>query len=62
MPAPHHQTAQSVSIADTPARELKRPAVLQISDLDATVVERLTDDVIRRVERRVRIERERRGM
>jgi hypothetical protein len=62
MPASHHQPAQSVSILDAPASESKRPAVLQMSDLDATVVDRLTDDVIRRVERRVRIERERRGM
>lgn len=35
---------------------------LQPRDLDPALVDRLTDDVIRRVERRVRIERERRGM
>ena len=33
-----------------------------MTDLDPAFVDRLTDDVIRRVERRVRIERERRGL
>jgi hypothetical protein len=37
-------------------------SAIQISDLDPRFVDRLTDDVIRRVERRVRIERERRGL
>jgi hypothetical protein len=32
------------------------------SGLDASQLDRLTDDVIRRVERRVRIARERRGL
>jgi hypothetical protein len=30
--------------------------------LDPAVMDRLTDDVIRRVERRIRIDRERRGV
>jgi hypothetical protein len=38
------------------------PVKLQAADLDPGFVDRLTDDVIRRVERRVRIERERRGL
>lgn len=59
---PQPTTAQSAAVPVMVASEAKRPAVLQISDLDASVVDRLTDDVIRRVERRVRIERERRGM
>lgn len=35
---------------------------LQAGDLDPALLNRLTDDVIRRVERRVRIDRERRGL
>lgn len=48
-----------------PAAEPARRSVqraLQASDFDPALLERLTDDVIRRVERRVRIERERRGL
>jgi len=44
------------------ASSAKRPAPLRMTDLDPAFVDRLTDDVIRRVERRVRIERERRGL
>jgi hypothetical protein len=40
----------------------QRTTPLQFGDLDASLLDRLTDDVIRRVERRVRIERERRGL
>ena len=39
-----------------------RPAVLRLRDLEPGLLDRLTDDVIRRVERRARIERERRGL
>jgi hypothetical protein len=39
-----------------------RAAALRVTDLDPALLDRLTDDVIRRVERRVRIERERRGL
>jgi len=37
-------------------------AALQLKDVDGALLDRLTDDVIRRVERRSRIERERRGL
>lgn len=39
-----------------------RPAVLPAASVDSRLLDRLTDDVIRRVERRIRIERERRGL
>jgi len=38
------------------------PASLKLSDIDPRLMDRLTDNVIRRVERHVRIERERRGL
>jgi hypothetical protein len=41
---------------------VEQPAVQQIANLDPRVLDRLTDDVIRRVEQRIRIERERRGL
>jgi hypothetical protein len=47
--------------AHAPAR-FEQPAAQQITSLDPRLVDRLTDDVIRRVEQRVRIERERRGL
>jgi len=53
------------SAMQEPAPETTRGAArraLQMSDLDPALLDRLTDDVIRRVERRVRIERERRGL
>jgi len=37
-------------------------AAVQLKDFDGALLDRLTDDVIRRVERRARIERERRGL
>jgi hypothetical protein len=37
-------------------------ATLRFAHFDAGLLDRLTDDIIRRVERRVRIERERRGL
>lgn len=40
----------------------ERAAVMQITKLDPGLLDRLTDDVIRRVEQRVRIERQRRGL
>jgi hypothetical protein len=39
-----------------------RPPVLSAANVDARLLDRLTDDVIRRVERRIRIERERSGL
>jgi hypothetical protein len=53
-PAPAAATAQ-----DAPRRE--RDALRALA-LDPAVADRLADDVIRRVERRIRIERERRGI
>lgn len=44
-----------------PARAERVPAA-PVTSLDPGLVDRLTDDVIRRVERRLRIERERRGL
>jgi hypothetical protein len=35
---------------------------VQRAGLDPAAIDRLADDVIRRVERRIRIERERRGL
>jgi hypothetical protein len=46
------------SIAESPVE--RRPT--RLSDLEPSFVDRLADDVIRRVERRTRIERERRGL
>jgi hypothetical protein len=44
-------------VAQAPSRQsAASPAI------DAAMTERLVDDVIRRIERRLRIERERRGM
>lgn len=44
------------------APALLEPAAVKAAVLDPAVLDRVTDDVIRRVERRVRIERERRGL
>jgi hypothetical protein len=44
-----------------PAR-IAKAAALKLTDFDPGLVEQLTEDVIRRVDRRVRIERERRGL
>jgi hypothetical protein len=41
---------------------LERAAATQLTKLDPGVLDRLTDDVIRRVEQRMRIERQRRGL
>jgi len=51
------QRSSPESVAAVP-----QPNAQQITKLDPALVDRLTDDVIRRVERRVRIERERRGL
>jgi len=40
----------------------EKPTVAHITKLDPALVDRLTDDVIRRMEQRVRIERQRRGL
>lgn len=54
-------------ITDTSPADVTRPRAEQVATpshtpLTPALMERLTDDVIRRVERRVRIERERRGL
>jgi hypothetical protein len=58
----HAVSAPASAIPAVMAAGSARAARVQISDLDPRLVDRLTDDVIRRVERRVRIERERRGL
>jgi hypothetical protein len=55
-PASQPETALETSLPAASA------AATRITALDPALVDRLTDDVIRRVERRVRIERERRGI
>jgi hypothetical protein len=55
-----HATASGA--AATVAQEhVTRPAAFDFARLDPSFVDRLSDDVIRRVERRIRIDRERRG-
>lgn len=57
-------TAAGTTVAQSPSqpeRALMRKPV-SFSDLEPTAVDRLAEDVIRRVERRARIERERRGL
>lgn len=41
---------------------LERAAATQVTKLDPGVLDRLTDEVIRRVDQRMRIERQRRGI
>lgn len=53
---PGHEPAVSV------APLLERAAATQVTQLDPGFLDRLTDDVIRRVERHMRIERQRRGL
>jgi hypothetical protein len=52
------------SMHDAPGRAVAQAsrAALQANAIDPALLDRLTDDVIRRVERRARIERERRGL
>lgn len=52
---------QSQDVASVPAA-VEREASPQVMKLDPSFVDRLTDDVIRRVEQRARIERQRRGL
>jgi len=53
-------TGEDASPGD--ASRVGRAAAAQVTTLNPALLDRLTDDVIRRVERRVRIERERRGL
>lgn len=66
-PAERHNTRASEARAfdpvrpeaPTPANALARSAAVA---LDPAAVDRLTDDIVHRIERRARIERERRGL
>jgi hypothetical protein len=55
-------TAPSEPRAPVSQEPAPGPASLNLSDIDPRLLDRLTDNVIRRVERHVRIERERRGL
>jgi hypothetical protein len=62
-PAQGHAVPAAVQKELDPGAPPGRAAVSQtVMKLDPALVDRLADDVIRRVERRVRIERERRGL
>lgn len=61
---PATTTAAGTTVVQSPSRP-DRPPVrrpLSLSDLEPSFVDRLAEDVIRRVERHARIERERRGL
>jgi len=61
-------TARGASRGSSPSGSVSQEAprattvAIRMADLEPGLIDRLTDDVIRRVERRVRIERERRGL
>jgi len=55
-PQPDHESAVGVAVLPAPA------AATQVTRLDPAVLDRLTDHVISRVEQRMRIERQRRGL
>ncbi|HJQ36753.1 MAG TPA: hypothetical protein VKB93_06420 [Thermoanaerobaculia bacterium] len=61
---PQTVSRKPVAVQEPAPEPVRRAAqrALQASDLDPALLDRLTDDVIRRVERRGRIERERRGL
>jgi hypothetical protein len=50
------------SVARDAAEVPVRSAAVRYADFEPGLIDRLTNDVIHRVERRVRIERERRGL
>jgi hypothetical protein len=58
---PPRSVPELVTAVETPPSVASAGAA-RITALDPALVDRLTDDVIRQVERRVRIERERRGI
>jgi hypothetical protein len=61
---PAMPTAADTTVAQSPSQP-ERPQArkpMSLSDLEPSFVDRLAEDVIRRVERRARIERERRGL
>jgi hypothetical protein len=57
-PSPIRPSGPPAPSADTTRTRVP----VRTADFDPGVLDRLADDVIRRVERRVRIERERRGL
>ena len=59
-PGAHSIPSQGTAPAVSSGSE--RAAAMQITKLDPSLLDRVTDDVIRRVEQRMRIERERRGL
>jgi hypothetical protein len=57
------QSAYASAAAPPPATGRRQePGIVSASALDPSLVNRLADDVIRRIDRRARIERERRGL
>jgi hypothetical protein len=59
---PPVRSLQSRQAAPALAPAIERAAAAQAPKLDPGLLDRLTDDVIRRVEQRMRIERQRRGL
>lgn len=61
---PPTATAADTTVAQSPSQPERPPSPkpVSLSDLEPSFVDRLAEDVIRRVERRARIERERRGL
>lgn len=59
-PPVHSISSQEVELAVS--RAIERAAAPQMTKIDPGLLDRLTDDVIRRVEQRMRIERQRRGL
>ena len=62
MPPPAPSQVQGVTPASAAVEPQLRRLPVRTTDFEPGVLDRLTDDVIRRVERRARIERERRGL
>lgn len=61
-PRPVPAAVQSITNPSTVEARKDRPAVLSAASVDPRLLDRLTDDVIRQVERRIRVDRERRGL
>jgi hypothetical protein len=59
-PAVHSLATMEEPVGASP--QIAKAEAAPVATLDPSVLDRLTDDVIRRVEQRIRIERERRGL
>ena len=59
--SPVRASSHAAPVLTSQSKSVER-AVVRVTDLDSAIADRLAEDVIRRVERRVRIERERRGL